>query len=90
MAVKPRRVDSTARDAASLLNQLDQLRLDNDWSYRELSEDMARAGCPMTAQGLQTVLRRTQEPWDRTLHKIQRYLASRLVAAAPKRASAAR
>ncbi len=83
MAVKHSRVDSTAPRA---LDELDQIRLDNDWSYRELSEDMTRAGCPVADKTLQTMLRRrTRQPWDRTLHKIRRYLESRRASSPARR-----
>lgn len=71
MAAKTKRFDN--EDARE---QLDALRLANDWSFRQLSADMARAGVKASAQTLHQVLTdRTSKPYDRTLHKIRLYLA---------------
>ena len=79
----------TARAAAKpglLLDELDRLRLDQDWSYRQLAADMRRTGLAISAQTLHQVLTdRSITPFDRTLHKIRTYLDHR--AAAPKAAT---
>jgi hypothetical protein len=57
------------------LDRLDALRLSKDWSFRELSLEMARVGVALSAATLHQVLTdRESKPYDRTLHKIRRYL----------------
>lgn len=82
MSVKTEPVDS-----ADPLDRLDAVRLDKDWSFRQLSDDMARAGVIVSAQTLHQVLTdRESKPYDRTLHKIRRYLNS-LAASAERKSS---
>lgn len=70
MAVRTGRVDS-----ADALERLDALRLANDWSFRQLSADMARIGVALSAQTLHQLLTDpTVKPYDRTLHKVRVYL----------------
>ena len=76
MAAKPDRNDSEPVD---LLDQLNDVRLARDWSYRQLSDDIERAtGFVISAQTLQPLLSVRREerakPFDRTLHKIREYL----------------
>lgn len=76
MGVKPASVDSTA---VRLLDQLNDVRLTRDWSYRQLADDIERVtGYVVSAQTLQPLLSvppgKRGKPYDRTLHKIRRYL----------------
>jgi hypothetical protein len=76
MGVKPASVDSESED---LLDQLNQVRLTRDWSYRQLSDDIEKVtGYVVSAQTLQPLLSAPRaeraKPFDRTLHKIRRYL----------------
>jgi len=69
MAAKTGSLDST--DA---IDRLDALRLENDWSFRELSSEMERAGVILSAQTLHQLLAdRDVKPYDRTLYKIRKY-----------------
>lgn len=68
MAVKTGGVDSDA------IGRLDALRLEKDWSFRELSADMARLGVTVSSQTLhQLIADREVKPYDRTLYKIRKY-----------------
>jgi hypothetical protein len=70
MAVQTGRIDTT-----DMLDRLVALRLAKDWSFRQLSSDMARVGVTCSAQTLHQVLMdRATKPYDRTLHKIRVYL----------------
>jgi hypothetical protein len=73
--------------ATELLDRLEQLRLDKDWSYRQLSEDMRRAGYVLPAGTLHQLLEDRPNAYKRTLHKIRKYLASleQQKATSPKR-----
>ncbi len=78
MGAQPVRTDSEAR---TLLDQLDDVRLARDWSYRQLADDIARlTPFVVSAQTLQPLLTRRAErpgrPYDRTLHKVRLYLAA--------------
>jgi hypothetical protein len=58
-----------------MLDRIVALRLAKDWSFRQLSSDMARVGVTCSAQTLHQVLMdRATKPYDRTLHKIRVYL----------------
>lgn len=60
------------------LAKLDAIRLDRDWSMRELAIAMDRHGCGISPRTLHYLLREhttTAKPFDRTLHKIRVYLA---------------
>jgi transcriptional regulator with XRE-family HTH domain len=66
------------------LSRLDAYRLDKDLSYRELA---AEVGIPYrTLYGLLT--NDDPQPFDRTLHKIQRFLIERSAWPAPPEQSA--
>lgn len=76
MAAKPAHVD---RDTTILLDRLNDVRLARDWSYRQLAEDMARVtGFVISHATIQPLLSEAPphraKPYDRTLHKIRRYL----------------
>lgn len=69
MAVKTGSVDM-----GDTLDRLDALRLAKDWSFRQLSADMARVGISASSQTLHQVLTdRESKPYDRTLYKIRKY-----------------
>ncbi len=75
MAVKPV-IDDTD---SSLLDQLNDIRLSRDWSYRQLADDIARVtGFVISGQTLQPLLSKPRaqrgKPYDRTLHKIRLYV----------------
>jgi transcriptional regulator with XRE-family HTH domain len=68
-------VPTDARDSGDTIDRLAALRLDRDWSYRQLSDDMARVGVRASQQTLHQILNdRSLTPYDRTLHKIRVYL----------------
>lgn len=74
MAVKPAPIDTDA----ALLDRLNEVRLSQDWSYRQLADDIARVtGLMMSAQTLQPLLSvpegERSKPYDRTLYKIRKY-----------------
>lgn len=72
MSAPTKQRDSKNEGAVETLNQL---RLDRNWSYSELADDMARAGHAIAAKTLHALLTNPdQKPYDRTLHQIQRYL----------------
>jgi hypothetical protein len=76
MGAKPARIDSASSGSAEL-DRLEAIRLDQDWSYRELAADMRRARIVVSDKTLQSLLRyRPKRPYDRTLHKIRKYLAA--------------
>ncbi len=58
-----------------MIDRLNTIRLERDWSYRELSEDIERVtGTVVSAQTLQPLLSgRYSKPYDRTLYKIRKY-----------------
>jgi len=66
--------------STELLDQVDQLRLDEDLTYAELGEQIGING-----GALHRILKRQAEPIDRTLHKIRRFLADRKSPAKPAR-----
>lgn len=72
--------------------ELDALRLDRDWTWLELSNDMKRIiGAEVSPRTLHFLCRRLPvngHALDRTMHKIRKYLAH--VRAAEKRAEARR
>lgn len=79
MAPKTAPVDSA--DWSTLLDQLNELRLSRDWSYRQLADDItAVTGFDISAQTLQPLLsvasHERSKPYDRTLYKIRQYLAA--------------
>jgi transcriptional regulator with XRE-family HTH domain len=61
------------------VGELDALRLQNDWSYRELAADMKRvADVILSPATLHQILAdRSIQPFDRTLYKIRQYLDQR-------------
>lgn len=70
-------IDST--HASALIADLNEVRLERDWSYRQLADDIQRVtGFEISAQTLQPLLsvppEERSKPYDRTLHKIRRYL----------------
>lgn len=74
-------------DCADPLDRLNDVRLDRDWSYRQLADDITRVtGFAISAATLQPLLgvprRDRPKPFDRTLHKIRRYLETLPAAAA--------
>ena len=58
------------------LAELAALRLDRDWTWKELAAAMRRAGFPISLYTLRYSLKvnRQARPIDRTLHKIRRFL----------------
>lgn len=73
------RVDSA--DWPALVDRLNDIRLDRDWSYRQLADDITRVtGLEISAATLQPLLSAEPndrpKPYDRTLHKIRKYLAA--------------
>lgn len=74
MSERTNKVDTT--DTSALVDHLNNIRLERDWSYRELSKDIERVtGTIVSSQTLQPLLsRRYSRPYDRTLYKIRRYL----------------
>jgi hypothetical protein len=65
-------------DGADIVERLDAVRLSNDWSFRQLSAEMERVGITLSAQTLHQLLTdREAKPYDRTLHKVRRYLDER-------------
>jgi hypothetical protein len=64
--------DSKHDNAVASLNQL---RLDRNWSYNQLADDMERAGHAVAAKTLFALLTKPeQKPYDRTLYQITKYL----------------
>jgi hypothetical protein len=81
----------TEAEWQDLLEQLNAIRLRNDWSYRQLADDIKRVSTyEISAQTLQPMLSGSRDerpkPYDRTIFKIREYL--RLAAAT--KATAAR
>jgi transcriptional regulator with XRE-family HTH domain len=61
--------------AGDLVERLDQMRLANDWSYRQLADAMQHAGVGVSSQTLHQLLTdRSIQPFDRTLYKIRQFL----------------
>jgi hypothetical protein len=60
------------------LEQLRDLRLQNDWTWEQLAEEMNRhtKGAPMSPRTLHFVVTYDAKPRERTLHKIRLYLAA--------------
>jgi hypothetical protein len=58
------------------LFELNGLRLEHDWTFPELAAAMAKAGCPVTRTTLYNSLRpgSTTVPYERTLHKMRRFV----------------
>lgn len=78
----------------TLVDRLNELRLTNDWSFRELAADIERVtGFVVSAQTLQPVLTAPADerpkPYDRTVYKIRQYFKQRETPA-PRRKVAAR
>lgn len=67
-------------DAAeqALVDELNRVRLDGDYSYAELGTQIG-----IDPGALYKILNGASEPYDRTLHKIQRFLAKRDAAKPP-------
>ena len=60
------------------LDALNSIRLNHDWSIRDLAVRMKAHGCPVGERTLHDLLmktRRRRGPFDRTLYKIRVYLA---------------
>ena len=59
-----------------VLNDLNEIRLRNDWSIRELAAAMAAIGYHLSPRTLYVLLkdRDVHEPYDRTLYKVERYV----------------
>jgi transcriptional regulator with XRE-family HTH domain len=67
----------TKDSTADLVERLDQVRLANDWTYRELAAAMQREGVGLSSQTLHQLLSdRSSQPFDRTVHKIREFLAT--------------
>lgn len=75
MAEKHFQIDSSAASGTKELDQLDELRLEKNWSYRGLAEDMRRVGFYVNGKTLQSLLKYRPKPYDRTLHRVRQYLA---------------
>lgn len=73
MAARPDETDSASSGAAEL-DRLEHIRLANDWSYRELSDDMRRVNVDVPDKTLHSLLKNRPNPYDRTLYKIRQYL----------------
>lgn len=60
-----------------ILEDLNEIRLRNDWSIRELAAAMVAAGYHLSSRTLYMLLkdRETHEPYDRTLYKVEQYVA---------------
>jgi hypothetical protein len=79
--IQRRKRPTTTRDSRDLtipeLIELDQVRLDRDWTWEHLAGEMSDAGLPLCARTLHALLKRKagmSTPIDRTLHKIRRFL----------------
>ena len=59
-----------------VLNDLNEIRLRNDWSVRELASAMGADGYRLSPRTLYVLLkeRQSHEPYDRTLYKVERYV----------------
>jgi hypothetical protein len=59
-----------------VLADLNEIRLRNDWSIRELAAAMGAAGYHLSSRTLYVLLkeRESHEPYDRTLYKVERYV----------------
>ena len=62
------------------LQDLDAIRISNDWSWVQLSIAMAAAGFPVASRTLHYLVKgaggdAVHEPRDRTLYKIRKFLA---------------
>lgn len=73
MAAKPSRADS-ASSGTSEIDALNKIRLEKNWTYKQLADDMARAGFGLASKTLQSLINYRPTPYDRTLYQIQRYL----------------
>jgi hypothetical protein len=59
------------------LQRLNRLRLDRDWTYEQLADDMARRGLQVPSRTVYALLTNPPaKPYERTLHKIRCYLAA--------------
>lgn len=56
-------------DTKALIDALNRIRLDEDRSYADLA-----AGIGMDPGGLYKILNENSEPYDRTIHKMRRFL----------------
>jgi hypothetical protein len=72
MAVRPSQLDSA--DGSREIDELNAIRLDRDWSYQELADDMEAAGHGVPSKTLHALLTQRPKPYDRTLYKIRKYL----------------
>jgi len=61
----------------AVLEDLNEIRLRNDWSIRELAAAMSAAGFHLSARTLYALLkdRESHEPYDRTLYKVEQYVS---------------
>jgi len=68
------------------LEQLNDVRLERDWTFRQLAEDMASRDLSIPARTLHLLLTNPPDkPYDRTLFKIRRYLDSLSAQRSPNR-----
>ena len=60
----------------AVLEDLNEIRLRNDWSIRELAAAMRAVGYALSPRTLYVLLkdRHSHEPYDRTLYKVEKYL----------------
>jgi len=54
---------------------LDAYRLEKDWTWPQLAAAMAEAGAPISSRTLYLLLKSDHAGYDRTLHKVRRFLA---------------
>jgi hypothetical protein len=54
--------------------RIGNVRLAKDWSYKEIAQDMKRAGYPVSLHTLQRLIRTGGRPNSRTAYKITQYL----------------
>lgn len=76
-----RRLKTTRTAVPPEYDQLIAMRLDRDWSWAYLEQQMNLAGCRISARTLTymrtrdgRLLKPTWEPYDRTLYKIRKFL----------------
>jgi len=55
--------------------ELAAYRLEKDWTWDQLAAAMGEAGVPMSPRTLTHSLRHDARPYERTLHKIRKFLA---------------
>jgi hypothetical protein len=74
MAARARK--SGRADRPVELAELNHIRLSRNWSYQQLSDDMATAGFPIAPKTIHAlILNEDKRPYDRTLYQIRQYLA---------------